>query len=222
MYTPSLFEANEETAWAFLGERAFGTVVAVSDGTPVASHVPLHVSSRTDRKVSFHLARANPLHGILAAHPQALIIVSGPDGYISPDWYESAHQVPTWNYVSVHLTGKAHILPAEDALAHVDSLSHQFESRLAGKKPWTTDKMPAAKRDAMLRAIVPVAFSVERIEAQWKLSQNKTLADQESVLRMLEWRGDWHSLALAQAMRRRLAGLAPRAECLKKEEETAS
>jgi transcriptional regulator len=221
MYTPGLFEVSEEAAWAYLSQRAFGTVVAVSGGTPVASHVPLEVSSRADRRISFHLARANPLHGILAAHPRALIVVSGPDAYVSPDWYATRHQVPTWNYMSVHLTGEAEILPAAEALAHVDSLTRQFESRLAGKKPWTSDKLPAAKREAMLRAIVPVAFSVERIEAQWKLSQNKSLADQEGVLKMLEWRGDWPSLALAEAMRRRLREPAP-AERRSRERETAS
>lgn len=209
MYTPGLFQASEEAAWTFLSQRAFGTVVAVSGGTPVASHLPLEVSSGPDRRVSFHLARANPLHEILAAHPRALIVVSGPDAYVSPDWYVTHDQVPTWNYMSVHLTGTAEILPATETLAHVDSLTRQFESRLRGKKPWTSEKLPAAKREAMLRAIVPVAFSVERIEAQWKLSQNKTLADQEAVLKMLEWRGDWQSLAVAEAIGRRLAGLTP-------------
>jgi len=127
--------------------------------------------------------------------------VSGPDGYVSPDWYESPNQVPTWNYVSVHLTGSARILPAEASLGHVDALSAEFEARLAPKRPWTTAKMTPVQRDRMLAAITPVEVTVEAIEAQWKLNQNKTAADRANVVRMLDWRGDWSSLALAEMMR---------------------
>jgi transcriptional regulator len=208
MYTPMSFTVDDATAWAFVRERAFGTVIAVGSGMPTASHVPLLVSSNDkERRLTFHLARANALHERLADNPNALIVIAGPDAYISPDWYVSADQVPTWNYVSVHLEGRATVLSRNEALPHVDALSHQFESRLAGKRPWTSAKMPTAKRDRMLQAIVPVEFTVERIQAQWKLGQHKTLADQENVLKMLEWQGGWQSQSLAQFIRRRAARL---------------
>jgi transcriptional regulator len=205
MYIPNVFKADEIAAWAHVTERAFGTVVATTNsGAPMASHVPFVVSPLGEvARLAFHVARANPLHGVLANNPRALIIVSGPDAYISPDWYVSVDQVPTWNYVSVHLTGMARVAAPEETLAHVDHLSAQFERRLAGKKPWTSAKMTAAKRDAMLKAIVVLEFSVEKIEAQWKLGQHKTVADQANVLRMLEWRGDWASLGLAEQIRRK-------------------
>jgi transcriptional regulator len=155
------------------------------------------------RRLAFHVARANPLHGALARNPEALIVVSGPDAYISPDWYVSQDQVPTWNYVSVHLTGSVRVVEPERTLKHVDCLSAQFEQRLVGKQPWTSAKMTAAKRDAMLKAIVVLEFAVKTIEGQWKLGQHKSPADQANVLKMLELRGDPPSLALSEVMRRR-------------------
>lgn len=208
MYIPPVFGADEATAWEYVAERGFGTIVALSDGVPVASHVPFLATGNSDaRRISFHIARANPLGGLLASAPKALLIVSGPDGYISPDWYESPNQVPTWNYVSVHMTGTARVLPSETTLEHVDALSARFEARLQPKRPWTTAKMPPALLERMLAAITPVELAVESIEAQWKLSQNKTAADQAGVMRMLDWQGDWPSLALAEMMRARAARL---------------
>ena len=84
---------------------------------------------------------------------EVMMIVWGPDAYISPDWYVSPEQVPTWNYVSVHLNGKAPC-SVRGTLAHVEALSQEFEGWLAPKKPWSTAKMPEKKRDMMLRAIV--------------------------------------------------------------------
>lgn len=202
MYIPPMFRTDDAAAWSFVAARGFGTVVAIEEGRPVAAHVPLLATAGAGaRKLSFHLARANPLGRLLAASPQVLVVVSGPDGYVSPDWYESPNQVPTWNYVSVHLTGSARILPPEASLGHVDALSAEFESRLAPKRPWTTAKMTPVQRDRMLAAITPVEVTVEAIEAQWKLNQNKTAADRANVVRMLDWRGDWSSLALAEMMR---------------------
>src|SRR5262245_21892971 len=170
MYTPGAFKIDEPSAWAFVAERAFGIVIATSPGGPLAAHVPLMVSPLgADRRLAFHVARANPLHGQLGRDPRALVIIPGPDAYISPDWYVSADQVPTWNYISVHLTGTTRVAGEHEALNHVDRLSAQFEQRIGGKKPWTSDKMTAHKRDAMLKAIVIVEFAVETIEAQCKL-----------------------------------------------------
>lgn len=204
MYVHPAFKSDEDAAWGFVEARGFGAVVAIDAGKPVASHVPLLVERGADgMRVQFHVARVNPLHEIIARTPQVLVTVSGPDAYISPDWYVSRDQVPTWNYVSVHLNGPARVLPPEAALAHVEALSLKFEAWLAPKKPWSTTKMPEKKLAAMLRAIVPIEIAVESIEASWKLGQHKTQADQYEVARMLEWRGDWNGRAMAEMMKQR-------------------
>lgn len=201
MYVNPAFKTEDETAWDYVRTRGFGSIVAVDGGSPVASQVPLLVTGQAgSRRIEFHLARANPMHEIIARFPRVLVIVSGPDAYISPDWYTSAEQVPTWNYLAAHITGTAKPMPPEQAHAHVEAMSLAFEARLAPKKPWSTSKMTEKKRDAMLRAIVPIALDVEHIEASTKLSQNKTRTDRMEAARMLAWRGGWNETAVSLAM----------------------
>lgn len=191
MYVPPLFKTNDDTALAFAAARGFGTLIAVDQGRPVAAHLPfvMHNDGSLGVRLELHVARANPLHSIIAGAPDVLLTVMGPDAYISPDWYVSADQVPTWNYVSVHLTGTAATLPLNENLGHADRLSAQFEERLRPKKPWLSSKMTETRRAAMLGAIVGIEITVTKVEAQWKLGQHKSVADQEGVIRGLDMLG---------------------------------
>ena len=187
MYIPPAFKTDDDTALAFAAKRGVCALIAVDGGRPVASHLPFLVHRDEGRLwLELHVARANPLHEVITRAPDVLLTVSGPDAYISPDWYVSADQVSTWNYVSVHLTGTARVVPRIDNLAHVDRLSAHFEEQLLPKKPWTSAKMTAAPREAMLSAIVGVQIDVTKIEAQWKLGQHKSAADQAGVIAALE------------------------------------
>lgn len=107
-----------------------------------------------------------------------MIAISGTDACISPDWYgphsEVPDQVPTWNYVAVHLHGHLEVL-AEDAMrGHVDALSAEHEARIAGKRSWTRAKMTEGAMPRMMRMILPFRFRVASVEGTWKLNQNKT------------------------------------------------
>lgn len=190
MYVPPAFKADDETALDFAATRGFGTLVASDRGRLVASHLPFLLRRGADGvRAELHVARANNLHEIIAAAPDVLLTVIGPDTYISPDWYTTVDQVPTWNYVSVHLSGIARVLPQFGSLDHVDRLSARFEQTLLPKTPWTSAKMTAAKREAMLRAIVGIEIGITKLEAQWKFGQHKSAADQASVIRNLEQLG---------------------------------
>jgi transcriptional regulator len=188
MYVPPVFKADDATALAFAARRGFGTLIAVDGGRPVASHLPflLHASDPAALRVELHVARTNPLHALIARAPHVLLTVMGPDAYISPDWYVSADQVSTWNYVSVHLSGTARTIEQSGNLDHADRLSAHFEAQLLPKKPWTAAKMTPARRDAMLHAIVGIEIAVSNVEAQWKLGQHKQPADQDGVIANLE------------------------------------
>lgn len=202
MYVNPAFKTSEDAAWDYVVERGFGSVVAIDEGLPVAAQVPLLVTRQGEsRRIEFHVARVNSLHAIISRSPRVLIVVSGPDAYISPDWYASADQVPTWNYRAAHITGTARAMAPERALGHVEAMSLFFEERLRPKKPWSTPKMTESKRQAMLRAIVPIEVEVERIEASAKLGQNKSASDRVEAARMLAWRGGWSETAVAAEMR---------------------
>ena len=202
MYVHPAFKTDDAAALQFAAARGFGTVIALgADGRSVASHLPFLVDTTGGApRLEMHVARANPLHQLIARDPRVLVVVAGPDAYISPDWYTSADQVPTWNYLAEHLSGTARLLPATETLAHVDRLSARFEAELAPKRPWTSAKMTAEKRARMLTAIVAFEVAVTAIEAQTKLGQHKLAADRIEPARQLALRGRPHDRALAELM----------------------
>lgn len=157
---------------AFARHRGFGTLMLGADPMPLVAHVPFWLGP-DGMRVEMHLMRSNPIARTLTAPRPAMLAVLGPDGYVSPDWYGDATQVPTWNYVAVHLHGTLAPMPPDTLRAHLDRLSAAFEARLAPKPAWTTDKMPPKKLEGMMRGILPFALSVESIDGTWKLNQNK-------------------------------------------------
>ena len=118
------------------------------------------------------------------------------DAYISPDWYESADQVPTWNYVSIEAEGSVIALDDAGLVALLDDLSAQEEARLAPKPAWTRGKMSPGRFEAMTRAIIGARLTIERLEGTTKLSQNKSETDRAAVAAAL---GDHPIAALVRA-----------------------
>lgn len=157
---------------AFARARGFGTLAVNAEGGPLLSHVPFLIDAE-GATVELHLVRSNPIVRLLAAPQPGVIAVQGPDHYISPDWYGIEDQVPTWNYVAVHLRGTLSLLPQEVLAGILDRLSADFEARLAPKKPWTSDKMSDGLMERMMRGIVPCRMTVEAVDGTWKLGQNK-------------------------------------------------
>jgi transcriptional regulator len=203
MYIPSFYAITEPSeSLAIAAERRFGVVIAADGGVPEAAHVPFVLdTAASDRPcLRFHLARGNGLLGPIAAGARLLMVVSGPDCYVSPDWYRAEDQVPTWNYVAVHLGGHGRILDAGELSDQVDALSAMNEARLAPKRPWTSAKMTPRRREGMLRAIVGVEMTVETVEGKRKLSQNKSTADRAGVVDALRARGEAGGVAVADLM----------------------
>lgn len=154
----------------FARTRGFGTLAVNADGGPLLAHVPFLLAD-DGTSADLHLVRSNP---IARAEPgKAVIAVTGPDGYISPDWYGVADQVPTWNYVAVHLRGRLDPLPPDTLRDLIDRQSAHFENRLVPKPPWITGKMTPQVLERMMRAILPFRLTIEAVDGTWKLSQNK-------------------------------------------------
>lgn len=165
--------------------RGFGTLCLNGAEGPVLSHVPFLLNEAAT-EAEMHLVRSNPIARAVTEATPAVIAVMGPDGYISPDWYGDPAQVPTWNYVAVHLRGR--LMPGDvvDMRGHLDRVSAQFEDRLAPKRPWTTAKMPPEALERMMRQILPFRFAVDGVEGTWKLNQNKSDNARESAAEMVK------------------------------------
>ena len=171
---PSFRRISRDRNLRFAAQRGFG-VLAIDGGGPLVSHIPF-ILAEDGAAVHALLVRSNPIAGRLRAGEQAAVLaVSGPDSYVSPDWYGSgtADQVPTWNYVAVHIRGMLRRRADETLRAHLDALSARFENELRPKPPWTPSKVSTEQLDTLMRSIMPVALSVESVDGTWKLNQNK-------------------------------------------------
>lgn len=200
MYVHPAFKTMPEQTRQLLQERGFGTLIAIDGTKPIAAHVPfLFTPSGEAGTIELHVARANPIHEVIARHPAVLVTCLGPDAYISPDWYVSANQVPTWNYAAVHVGGTARLMAEDELRAHVDRLSAHFEEKLP-KKPWTSAKMDPRRLSAMVNAIVGIAVKIETLEASWKLGQHKNGDDHDGAVAGLRARGEAASSAVADLM----------------------
>ena len=172
---PAFRQEPADRNLAFARSRGFGILSVNGPDGPLAAHVPFLLSD--DAGVAeVHLARSNPI--VRAGLPApALIVVAGPDAYVSPDFYgphtEVPDQVPTWNYVAIHLRGVLEPLDDEALRAHVDALTAEHEGRIAGKFPWTSAKMSEGSMPRMMRMILPFRFRVASVDGTWKLNQNK-------------------------------------------------
>lgn len=170
---PAYRGADAARNLAFARERGFGLLTIAGAEGPLASHIPF-VVDEAGATLSAHIVRSNPIWRRLREGPaQALLAVSGPDAYISPDWYGDPGQVPTWNYVAVHIRGELRAMEEGALRAQLDALSAEFERRLAPKPAWTADKMEPEALARMMRAIAPVEMRIESVDGTWKLSQNK-------------------------------------------------
>lgn len=167
---PAYRSETAETALAIARDRAFGVLAVSGDDGPLLSHVPFLLDA-DGATADIHLVRSNPIARL--SDVRAAIAVSGPDGYVSPDWYGMADQVPTWNYVAVHLRGRLERLPDEAMRDMLDRQSASYETRLLPKAPWTTAKMTNEVLDRMMRMILPFRLHIERVDSTVKLSQNK-------------------------------------------------
>ena len=169
---PAFRRVDAARSLALVGERSFGVLVAQGVEGPLASHIPFLLSA-DGSLVEFHLVRNSPIARAIADGAPVRLIVEGPDGYVSPDWYGVEDQVPTWNYVAVHLVGEARVSDEEGFRDLLDRLSAHFEARLLPKRPWTSDKMSDGVMERMMRGVVPCTMRVSALESTWKLSQNK-------------------------------------------------
>ncbi|MGE8363172.1 FMN-binding negative transcriptional regulator [Cupriavidus sp.] len=182
MYTPNHFASTESDAIDEVMRRyPFATLIGNdADGLPFATHLPVVAERSGDAwLIEGHMARANPHWRWLEQTPRALLVFQGPHGYVSPALYEQKLSVPTWNYVAVHVYAEIatiHDADAKDAL--LKRLLAQNEPGYAAQ--WR--ELPEDFQQKMLGAIVGLRIVPARVEAKFKLSQNRPAADRARIL----------------------------------------
>jgi transcriptional regulator len=180
-----------------VSQRGLALVVGVggrqggAGASPLAAHAPVLLDRSPDGgwRLRFHLSRGNALAASLQDGDAVLAVVTGPEAYVSPDWYGLEDQVPTWNYQAVEMAGPVRRLDVAATTAMMDDLSAAFEARLAPKLPWTRQKMTPGRFEAMLSGILGYEMRIERFEGTWKLGQHKPDQARTAVSEALEAQG---------------------------------
>jgi transcriptional regulator len=202
MYVPTHFAPDEDAVHELLSHHGAADLVTSGPAGMEATTLPF-LYDRERAVLRGHFARNND-HWRHVDGVEALVIVRGPSSYVTPSWYASKAEhgrvVPTWNYVVAHVHGTATVHDDTDWLARlVRQLTDHHEARRP--TPWSVDDAPARFIEGQLRAIVGVEVAIRRIDAKFKLSQNRPAADIDGVVAGLREAGDETGAAAVQAHR---------------------
>ena len=212
MYLPKHFEERDpKRLRRFIQRYPLGSLVTATESGLDANHIPFLFTDTGSAAGTLHghIARANPLWREAVGVATALVIVRGPDSFISPSWdpskRENARAVPTWNYAVVLVHGVLRVVddPAW-VRSHVEALTREHEGRR--DPPWAVTDAPADYVEKMVAAVVGIEISITQLVGKWKVSQNRSISDRVGVVETLEREAVPSGTAIADLMRETLDG----------------
>ncbi len=198
MYIPILYrEEDREKILAFLKQNNFPAIVSFDGEKPIAAHAPVEIADGENGRITIyaHISRANPQWKTFGKQ-EILLIFQGAHTYISPRWYNHVN-VPTWNYMMIHVYGNVRLLQGDELFAMFSRLVHNHEANTE----YSLESLPQDFVQKEMKGTVGFAIDVTRIEAGYKLSQNRNDEDHENIIRELDKRKDEDSVKIARAMR---------------------
>ncbi|MFN8476080.1 MAG: FMN-binding negative transcriptional regulator [Anaerolineae bacterium] len=207
MYIPKPYrEDDTNTLVAFMRTNSFATLVSSLDGMLWATHLPL-VIAYEDGVVTLtgHLAKPNP-HWQAFGADESLVIFNGPHAYVSPSLYEKEESVPTWNYIAVHAYGIPHAISYEQSPQRLQAMLEQMIDQYDGAYQAQWRSLSDKFRRGMMSGIVGFEMTVTRLEGKYKLSQNRSQADQQNVARAMLHRSDPTERGVGETMQRTIKG----------------
>lgn len=199
MHIPKLYrEEDREIILEFLKKNNFPALVTHDGEKLIATHLPVEIVELAEDKLAIysHMSRVNPQWKSFGDQ-EALLIFQGPHTYISPTWYDHVN-VPTWNYMNVHVYGKARIVEAEELKSTLGRLIERHEAH----SDYRLETLPEGYADKEMKGAIGFVVEVTRIDAGYKLSQNRNDKDHANIVKELELRGDDESAGVAEGMRR--------------------
>ena len=200
MYAPRHNRVDDQaTLVAFMQAHSFAALVTHGEAGLRATHLPVVVEEASGQvRLLAHLAKANPQWRDFAPGAEVMVIFAEPHAYVSPRHYERAETVPTWNYAAVHAYGVPRLVEDRDE-------KHGQQAKLiALHDPEYLARFPGLPRDymdKMLDAIVSFVIDVTRLDARFKLSQEKLPIERERIIAALEASGDSWAVETARLMR---------------------
>ena len=210
MYVPKQYqETDRETLYQFIRDNSFALLVTTASANgqsantaPVATHLPieLHPDASGTLQLVGHLAKANAQWKMLGTETPALAVFSGPHAYISSSWYDHVN-VPTWNYLSVQVTGRTRLLTDDETLVLLSKQVDRYEAR--SRCPVSVASMTETYVRREMRGVVAFAMRIETIEGTAKLSQSRDDKNHAAIVHELQKQDDVNASRVADEMMKR-------------------
>ncbi len=203
MYIPKYYKnENMDSVREFINKNGFAILISQVAGKPWATHIPLILDKDVnDKDVLFgHISRSNSQWKDFGKNEEILVVFSGPHAYVSASWYDHEN-VPTWNYIAVHVYGKIHIIEGDRLKNLLSRLVDKYESNM--QRPVKMDKMSKEFVEREIKGIVGFEIEITEIQAAMKLSQNRDDKNYERIISELEKNGDINSSEIARIMKKR-------------------
>ncbi|MCW1929635.1 FMN-binding negative transcriptional regulator [Bhargavaea beijingensis] len=197
MFIPKLFQVTDfEEIRGFVEAHAFGSIVTVHEGRPVATHLPFQFRRiGGEWTVTGHFAKANPQWTTIGGQ-EALVMIQGPHAYVSSSWY-THENVSTWNYQAVHLYGVARLMDEKELEEELSLLMRKYEHHRENPVLWET---LSEQTKMQKNAVVGFTIRINEIQAAYKLSQNRNNADYRNIIDGLRGEGNPDSERMAALM----------------------
>jgi transcriptional regulator len=199
MYTPNIYkEENPELIRTYLKENSFGILINQTHGKLCATHIPIELETNAEGKevLQGHLSKLNPQAEGFAENDQVLAVFTGPHSYISSSWYDHEN-VPTWNYIAVHVYGRIKIVDEATSIEQLKKLVDKYEANSV--KPVRVEDL-SAKTMREARGIFGFEIEIDEIQATKKLSQNRDEQNYKNILSELEKTENPQAIAVAKEM----------------------
>lgn len=204
MYIPNLYKnENQSEIEQFISENGFAILVNQTNGKLWATHIPLILGKNSNPETSGqiligHISKLNPQAESFKQNDEVLAIFSGSHSYISSSWYDHEN-VPTWNYLAVHVYGKIRLHSFEESIEGLKKLVNKYEAK--SEKPIRIEDL-SEKTMREARGIVSFEIEISSIEAQKKLSQNRDDKNYQNIISELEKTNENQAIEIAKAMKK--------------------
>jgi transcriptional regulator len=200
MYIPELYKnENQEDIQNFIHQNGFGILVNQTKGKLWATHIPLLLEEKEGKQILVgHVSKENPQAASFKNNDDVLVIFTGAHSYISSSWYDHEN-VPTWNYLAVHVYGKVTIHSLEESVEALKRLVNKYEVK--SEKPVRIEDL-SKKTMLQARGIVSFEIEITSIEAKKKLSQNRDDKNYKNIISKLEKSNDYQSIEIAKEMKK--------------------
>lgn len=202
MHIPKPFEITDhKIIEQFIKENGLATLISVGSNYPTGTHIPveLEINDKGEKVLWGHISKANPQWMDFERSPNVLVIFLSPvNHYISSSWYNHPNS-PTWNYLSVHISGKLKIIEGEKLWESVRRLTNRYEQK--SENPVSLDTLPESVQRQM-NGIVGFEISIDKTEAAFKLSQNRNEEDFTNIIKELRLSKELSANLMADVMER--------------------